>query len=358
VSDALKRTLPWLVAALTTTTTAGCANLSYYLQSASGELRVLEARRPIAEVLADPATPPPLRSRLELVLRLRDFASKALKLPDNGSYRNYADLHRPFIAWNVFAAPKFSLTPKRWCFLIAGCVAYHGYFSRESAEHFATSLRAEGYDVFVGGVPAFSTLGWFDDPVLNTFINYPEYELARLLFHELGHQRVYAKNDSQFDESFAVTVETVGVERWIAHRNDPAMKQAFEAAQARRAGVLALMHEYRNKLRDLYGEPLPPEEMRRRKAHTLEQMRRDYAELKARWNGYSGYDRFFAEVNNAQLASVAIYTGVVPQFRRLLAQCDGDLGMIYEEVEKLAALPRDQRYAALGMGRVLGDSVN
>ena len=221
---AFKRTLQWIMAALMTGMVAGCADLVYYLQSADGELRVLEARRPISEVLADPATPPALKSRLELVLRLRDFASRELKLPDNGSYRNYADLHRQFIVWNVFAAPEFSVTPKRWCFLIAGCVAYRGYFSREGAEKLAVRLRSEGYDVFVGGVPAFSTLGWFDDPVLNTFINYPEYELARLLFHELAHQRVYAKNDSQFNESFAVTVETVGVERWIAHRNDPAMK--------------------------------------------------------------------------------------------------------------------------------------
>ncbi len=346
--------LHWTMAAILSVMSAGCANFSYYLQSADGQLRVLHARRPITEVVADPATPPALKARLELALRLRDFASAELKLPDNGSYRNYADLHRPYIVWNVFAAPEFSVTPKRWCFLIAGCVGYRGYFSRDNAEEFAAGLRAEGYDAFVSGVPAYSTLGWFDDPVLNTFINYPEYELARLLFHELAHQRVYAKNDSQFNESFAVTVETVGVERWIAERGEPAMKQAFDTAQMRRTGFLALIHEYREKLRALYQKPLAPDEMRKRKAETFAQMREAYADLKTRWNGFSGYDRFFADLNNAQLASVAIYTGLVPQFQQLLARCGGDLSLFYKEVEKLAALPRDERDAVLGVAKDAG----
>ena len=340
--------LQWMLAAVMSVAGAGCANLGYYLQSADGQLKVLNARRPIAEVLADPATPPALKTKLELVLRLRDFASSELKLPDNRSYRNYADLRRPFIVWNVFAAPEFSIEPKQWCFLIAGCVGYRGYFSPDGAEQFAAGLRAEGYDVFVSGVPAYSTLGWFDDPVLNTFINYPEYELARLLFHELAHQRVYAKHDSQFNDSFAVTVETAGVQRWIDRHGDAPMRQAFAASQARRADFVALMQQYRERLRELYRQPLRPDEMRMRKAETFAQMRRDYGELKARWNGYSGYDRYFAEVNNAQIASVAIYNALVPQFERLLAESGGDLAAFYARVEKLAALPREERAALLG----------
>ena len=216
---------------------AGCTSLGYYLQSVGGQLMLLQSRQEISQLLADPATPDPLKKRLEAALKIRDFACAELKLPDNRSYRSYADLRRPYVVWNVFATKEFSIKPERWCFFIAGCVGYRGYFSKEGADNFAQEMRARGDDVFVAGVPAYSTLGWFDDPVLNTFVNYSDYELARLIFHELAHQVMYVQNDTEFNESFAVAVETDGIRRWLARFGDDKMRAAFEASQDRRSQI-------------------------------------------------------------------------------------------------------------------------
>ncbi len=326
---------------------AGCSNFGYYLQSIDGQMKVLRARQPIVDVIADPATPPVLKNKLERALAIRDFASRELLLPDNQSYRSYADIKRPFVVWNVFAAAEFSIEPREWCFIIAGCVGYRGYFTQDRAEDFARGLRGEGLDVFVGGVPAYSTLGWFDDPVLNTFINYPEHELARLVFHELAHQVVYVKGDSEFNESFAVTVEAEGVQRWIARNGDDRMRADFEHAQQRRAQFLELVHKYRDRLAALYRLHIAPDEMRTRKAGAFADMQRDYAQLKSQWGGYAGYDRFLDGANNALLASVAIYNALVPQFRQMLARHNGDLAAFYAEVKELAALGKDARAARL-----------
>jgi len=326
---------------------AGCSNFGYYMQSIDGQMKVLRARQPIADMIADPATPPALKHKLERALAIRDFASRELLLPDNRSYRSYADLKRQFVVWNVFAAAEFSIEPREWCFLIAGCVGYRGYFAQAKAEDFARGLRGEGLDVFVGGVPAYSTLGWFDDPVLNTFINYPEYEIARLIFHELAHQMLYVKGDSEFNESFAVTVETEGVKRWLAHDGDVNMRADFDHAQQRRTQFLDLVHVYRDRLAALYRSRAAPEEMRARKADAFADMQRDYAQLKLQWGGYAGYDRFFDGVNNAHLASVAIYNALVPQFQQILAGHNGDLAAFYAEVKALAALDKDGRAARL-----------
>jgi predicted aminopeptidase len=330
--------------------TAGCGNFGYYLQSVDGQLQVLRAREPVANVIANPATSPSLRLKLERASALRDFASRELKLPDNKSYRSYADLKRPFVVWNVFATPEFSVEPRQWCFLFAGCVGYRGYFSPERAETFANALRAEGLDVFVAGVPAYSTLGWFDDPLLNTFIEYPEYELARLIFHELAHQIAYAKGDSEFNESFAATVEAAGVARWIAASGDERMLGAFAQSQERRAQFSTLVLEFRKRLAALYKERIASDEMRARKARAFDELQRDYAALKSKWGGYAGYDRFFNGVSNAHLASVSLYNARVPHFERLLARLDGDFAAFYREVQRLAALPADARAAELAAG--------
>jgi len=260
---------------------AGCGSLGYYAQSIDGQMKLLQARRPIADVIADPATPPPLKAKLERVLAIRDFASRELKLPDNPSYRNYADLQRPFVVWNVFAAAEFSVKPREWCFLIVGCVGYRGYFAQAGAEAYTRELRGEGLDVFVSGVPAYSTLGWFDDPVLNTFINYPEHALSRLIFHELAHQVVYVKGDTGFNESFAAAVETEGVRRWIARNGDDTMRADFERAQQRRTQFRELLSKYRERLAALYRLPIAPEEMRVRKAQAFSDLQRDYGLLKS-----------------------------------------------------------------------------
>ena len=328
---------------------AGCSNFGYYMQSIDGQMKVLHARQPIASVVADPATAPALKAKLQRALEIRDFASRELRLPDNPSYRSYADLQRRYVVWNVFAADEFSVEPQQWCFLVVGCVGYRGYFAQAGAEALARELRGEGLDVFVAGVPAYSTLGWFDDPVLNTFVNYPEHEFARLIFHELAHQLIYVRNDSEFNESFAAAVEGEGVRRWIARSGDDRMHANFERAQQRRAQFLGLVLAYRERLAALYRLRMAPEEMRERKAATYAAMQRDYARIKSQWGGFAGYDRFFDNVNNANLASVAIYHALVPQFQQLIAKHNGDLPAFYAEVKALAALGKDERALRLGI---------
>jgi predicted aminopeptidase len=328
---------------------AGCSTLGYYWQAFGGQMELTRKARPIAEVIADPATAGDLKLRLERVHEIREFASRALALPDNGSYRRYADLKRHFVVWNVFAAPEFSVQPREWCFPVAGCVGYRGYFAQADAEAFAARLRREGLDVYTDGVPAYSTLGWLDDPVLNTFIGYPDTELARLIFHELSHQVAYAKGDSTFNESFAVAVETEGVKRWIDAKGTPEQRAAFDAYQQRRQDFAALVERHRDALAQLYGGGLPPEPMRVEKARAFDAMRADYTALKQRWEGFAGFDEWFAQpLNNAQLGSVAIYTQLVPGFQRLLAGSGGDLPRFYAEVKALAKLPEHDRRAALG----------
>ena len=212
---------------------SGCATLSYYTEAAAGHIALLEAARPIDAWLADPATPEALRLRLERVRDIRRFASEQLRLPDNTSYASYASIDRPYVVWNVFVAPELSLELREWCFPIAGCVTYRGYFSNERAEAFAAPLREQGLDVMVGGVPAYSTLGHTPDPVLSTFISYPDAELARLIFHELAHQEFYLPGDSTFNESFASTVEAEGVRRWLAAQASPVLDAQYRRTEAR-----------------------------------------------------------------------------------------------------------------------------
>jgi len=327
----------------------GCSTFAYYGQAVVGHLDVVSRAQPIEVRLADPATPPELRARLARALEIREFATRELALPDNGSYRAYADLGRPYAVWNVFAAPEFSVEPRRSCFPVVGCVSYRGYYAQADADAYAAGLRAEGYDVFVYGVPAYSTLGWFDDPVLNTFVRYPDAELARLVFHELAHQLVYVQGDTMFNESFAVAVEEEGVRRWLARHGDEAGRAAYATMRARRAEFVRLVLDYRARLEALYREPLTDEAKRAGKARLLGEMEADYRALKAqRWGGWGGYDRWFGQgVNNAQLASVATYEELVPAFRALLAREDGDMGRFYAEVRRLAQLDAGARAAAL-----------
>jgi predicted aminopeptidase len=286
-------------------------------------------------------------------VRIRDFASRELALPDNGSFRTYADLSRPYVVWNVFAAEEFSVRPKEWCFPVAGCVNYRGYFARADADAFAADLRGEGFEVYVGGVPAYSTLGWFDDPLLSTFIHYPETELVRVIVHELAHQVLYVRDDTEFNESFAVVVEQEGVRRWLARENEPAERDRSQRAQRMRADFQGLVLETRQRLEALYASALAPEEKRREKKRILAGLRGDYEGLKAGpWQGFAGYDRWFGqEINNATLASIGLYHQLVPAFEALLDRNSLDLPRFYAEVKRLAALPKDARRERLARER-------
>jgi predicted aminopeptidase len=303
--------------------------------------------------LREADTPEPLRAKLAKVLAIREFASRELALPDNGSYRRYADIGRPFVVWNVFAAPEFSVKPVESCFLFAGCVSYRGFYSEEAAQRHAASLAEQGHDVYVGGVPAYSTLGWFSDPVLSTFIQFPESEVGRIVFHELAHHVAYLKGDTMFNESFAATVEEEGVRRWLEREGTPAQRAAYEDSRRRRSEFVALLIKHRAELAAFYDRPAEPEEKRAGKKRMFARMQDEYRALKVSWGGFAGYDRLFARgANNAFLASVASYAEVVPAFRALLAQKQGDLTVFYAAVRDLAELDkpeRDARLAALGL---------
>jgi predicted aminopeptidase len=326
----------------------GCTNFSYYVQALTGQIEVWQRTRAIDEVVAEPGTATPLKKKLQQTLAMREFASRELSLPDNASYRRYADLGRRYVVWNVFAAPEFSLEPVQWCFPFAGCVGYRGYFSESDAEQFAAQLATDGRDVFVGGVAAYSTLGWFADPILNTFTNYPDVLVARLIFHELAHQVVYVADDTVFNESFAVAVEREGVRRWLARHGTDKDHELFNLMATRREGFVRLIHSYRERLAALYKSDLAQKPMRERKRRMFAEMEADYQRLKVEWGGFGGYDRWFAQKpNNAHLLSVSIYSQIVPAFEALLRDNGGDMERFYDAVRRLAALPREQRTAQL-----------
>jgi predicted aminopeptidase len=313
---------------------SGCESLSYYSQAIGGHFHLLAQARPIDDWLADPATPPDLKARLESAQRIRQFASRQLHLPDNASYTSYADLDRRYAVWNVFAAPQFSIDPHPECFPVTGCVAYRGFFSEQDAQRYAEKLRAQGYDVYVGGVLAYSTLGWFDDPLLSTFIRYPESQVARLVFHELAHQLVYAKNDTTFNESFAVVVEEEGVRRWLEAEGRTKELAAFQTMQDRKRDLAARIKQTRERLKLVYASDLPREQM-------LEQKRGEFDRLRAAFPSVVP-----AEPNNAFLVSIALYNELVPALERLLA-ASGSLDTFYARARQLAHEGRAERDAVL-----------
>ena len=345
-------------------TLAGCADTRYYLQSASGHLRMMQAAKPVGDWLADAQTPPALKERLLLAQRIRGFAVTELGLPGNASYRSYADLQRRAVVWNVVAAPEFSLQAKTWCFPVAGCVGYRGYFDEAQARALAAELRTEGLEVSVYGVPAYSTLGWLNwaggDPLLNTFIQYPEGELARLIFHELAHQVVYVPDDTVFNESFATAVEQLGAQRWLALQGSDAARREFAAHQLRRTQLRDLTRATRRILAGIY-EPNQAPDLDNNarvamKNIAIRDFREQYAQLKAAWGGTAWrmreLDAWVAGANNATFAAQAAYDELVPAFEALFEREGRDWRRFHDAVRRLAKLPKDERHQALKETRV------
>ena len=331
---------------------SGCGNLAYYLQSARGHLQLMHDARPVEDWLADPQAPPALKQKLELAVRIRAFAVTQLKLPDNASYHRYVDLRRSAVVWNAVAAPPFSLTLKTWCFPFTGCIGYRGYFDEGEARALADQLRGDGLESSVYGVPAYSTLGWMNwlggDPLLSTFIQYPEGELARMLFHELAHQVLYVQDDTMFNESFATAVERLGGAQWLTRQSGEAARTEYAQFDDRRRAFRALMLDTRQRLESVYADTRHPQPMAERKAQVMERFRADYAQLKAqRWQGYAGYDALVARANNAVFGVQAAYDGMVPAFEALYEREGRDWTRFLAAARKLAALPKMQRNAEL-----------
>ena len=329
----------------------GCADGRYYFQSVSGHVQVMQAARPVSQWLADDQATPALKQRLILSQQIRQFSVTELHLPDNESYRRFADLHRRAVVWNVVAAPEFSLTLHTWCFPVVGCVAYRGYYAEADAQAEAAALRLQGLDARVYGVPAYSTLGWLNwaggDPLLNTFIQYPDGELARMMIHELAHQVLYVKDDTVFNESFATAVERLGGLRWLANEGTPAARQQYEAFDARRQQFRALSLATRQKLDEIYERnqalTLDRTAVAAMKKEAISAFQSDYQRLKATWNGYDGYDAWVAGANNAAFGAQAAYDDLVPGFEALFEREGRDWPRFYDAVRRLAELPTQER---------------
>ncbi len=351
---------------LAATLLTGCAGpttgVGYYWQSATGHLSVMRAARPVDDWLQDAQTPAALKTRLATAQRIRAFAVSDLELPDNASYHRYADLGRRAVVYNVVAAPALSLTLNTWCFPVVGCVGYRGYFDEANARAFAASLPPE-LEAAVYPVPAYSTLGWTNwlggDPLLNTFIGYPEGEVARLVFHELAHQVLYVKNDTAFNESFATAVERLGGERWLKEHASEGARADYAAFDARRQQFRALTRSTRGALQAIYtADALSDTEKLRRKAEAMLNFRAEYAELKREWGGFKGYDAWVAQANNASFGTQAAYDDLVPGFIALFHREGGDFAGFYDAVRTLAEQPREARSAVLtelGLGTRLAE---
>ena len=345
----------WLLVLIATT---GCETARFYSQAIHGQAQIAHRRVPINRILKDQSTDPALRERLALALELRRFAETNLALPAGGHYLDYADLQRKYVVWNVHAAPEFSIEPKRWWYPFLGRLSYRGYFSEDDAKAKSSELRRQGFDVYTGGVVAYSTLGWFTDPVLNTFTNRNEAELAELIFHELSHHKVFISGDTDFNEAFATAVAEEAVRRWFQSRNDPIGLADYEKDLARKAEFIAIVLKARERLQFFYehGPAIPAAtreaQLRDGRAEIIGQLRRDYVSLREQWGGQDDYDRWFSRpLNNAQLNTVATYYQLVPGFRALLRENGGNLEKLYVATRKLGWLSEARRREALGEPR-------
>jgi predicted aminopeptidase len=325
-----------------------CSSISYYSQAVQGHLDLTRRKQSIEELIADPATEPELRARLETVQSIRRFAIEELALPDSGSYTSYADLERDVTVWLLNAAPELSLEPRHWCYLFVGCLSYRGYFERDGAQKLAENLQSKGFDTSISPSPAYSTLGLMKDPVLNTMLAWDDAELAGILFHEMAHELIYLKGDSLFSESFASAVERIGRERWMAARGLNPDQEQQDLGRERARQFKQLLLAARGQLEQLFQGSQSTTEKRTGKLAIYQGLNQDYQQLKQSWDGYSGYDQWMQRgPNNADLALIATYELAVPAFLALLAQNEGHLPSFYQAVEQLSGLDPEQRESRL-----------
>jgi len=325
-------------------TLVSCETVGYYTQATRGQLAIVFGREDIQRLLTEEDLSPELREKFTKVIQIREFAEQELLLPVGENYLSYVDLQREHVVWNVFAAPEFSTDPRNWCYPIAGCVSYRGYFSERAAIRYAEQLQSEGFDVYTGGVDAYSTLGWFEDSLLSTVISRADYQLAGLIFHELAHQLAYVAGDTTFNESFASTVEREGLRRWLQSNGQPETIDIAATDRSRQQQFVSLVIEYRDKLSALYEKEITPAAMRSEKIQLQNRLREEYQELKREWQAYSGYDGWFSRsLNNAQLSTVGSYNDLVPFFNNLLEQSGQDLALFYQEVKRVAELNAVER---------------
>lgn len=323
---------------------SGCSKLGYYAQSIGGQINILNSRQPIEELLLSEDTKPALKQKLALALKMREFATNTLGLPENDSYRSYVDTGNPYVVWNIVAAPEFSLQLEEWCFPFAGCIRYRGYFAKEDVVEYAKQYEEKFYDVYLRGVEAYSTLGWFDDPLLNTVIHRGEASLAGLIFHELAHQVVYVDNDSAFNESFAKTVELEGIRLWMIDNGTEDAFNKYKKNSSRRNDFIELVIKTYGKLQQLYAQNITDNEKREKKQAIIDEMRSIYKQLKQQWGGYQGYDKWFStKINNAKIAAITTYADYVPAFTTLLRQHNNDFKQFYVAVSKLGDLQKKER---------------
>ena len=333
---------------LTALTVSACSSFGYYMDLMAGHSELLEQRKPISEILVDKDTTSKLRELLETSQNIRDFATKSLDLPENDSYRMYADLKRRYAVWNVIAAKEFSVEPKKWCFLFVGCLSYRGYFSKEDAMAYASELKSEGFDVYVAGASAYSTLGWFDDPLLNTMMYKSEARRAGVIFHELAHQVVYIEGDSAFNEAFATTVEEEGIQRWMAKKGQNEQYEAYLLDKKRNSEINTLLQKTRDQLKDLYKTNLSTKEKRSEKRRLFSLIQNNYRELKRSWGDYKAYDKWMSQkLNNSHLLLIATYHDLVPTFKALLYKENNNLSKFYIAVEKLGEESKEERKSKL-----------
>jgi predicted aminopeptidase len=327
---------------------AGCANVGYYSQIVKGHMRIVMGKKPVTDVTADNGVDDQLRRRIELARKARNFAVDELGLPDNDSYTSFYDTRRNYVTWNVVAAPEFSFAPKKWCFPVAGCVSYRGYYDVEDAREYASGLQEEGLDVTINGATAYSTLGWFADPLLNTMLNRSDAGIVALLIHELAHQQLYVGGDSKFNESFAVFVDQAGLALWQEKNGSGEQATEQQQRRMRQQAFIALLRSTRDDLEEIYQADTDESVMRQQKAQRFAQLRAEYETLKHSWNGYGGYDAWFArDLNNARLVSVATYNDYVPAFKVLFEQSNRDFATFYAAARVLAELPLEERTARM-----------
>lgn len=328
-----------------------CAHLDYYSQSIAGQWEIISNSRPIDEILLDENVPDSVKEKLTLISEIRNFAIEELKLPDNKSYLSYVDIHREFVVWNIIATPELSLEPVQWCYPIAGCLNYRGFFDKDVAVSQANMLREDGYDVFIGGVSAYSTLGWFDDPVLNTMLKKDLNYLIKVIFHELAHQKIYIRNDTEFNEAFAETVAITGTRKWLSKYRSKSELEEFDRKQKAEDKFVSIVLKAREELEKIYNSGLPDQLKLQIKTRILADMREDYESTWTNHDYETNYDEWFGDdINNAKISAVVTYRNLIAGFIRLLEYTGYNFDSFYRLVNSMEQCSITERRTILEAG--------